>query len=139
MPVQLRVHAPGPLNNRVSSDRLVEGSDEHVCARGLDGGDRFVHVCDQIACTLQAEWIRDRRLEPQKPIMFLMALTPTKSWCCCVLELRRAHHHGPRVGLKAGQAEARCFVHEAAIFDAPRKVSREGVDGAASVKETALA
>jgi hypothetical protein len=43
----------------------------------------------------------------------------------------------PRVCLEAGQVEARCFVHEAAIFGAQRKVSREAVVGAASVKESA--
>ncbi len=65
MPIQLRVHTAGPLNDRVSTDRIVEGSDEHVRASCLSGADRFIHIRDQIACTLQAEWIRDGRLEAE--------------------------------------------------------------------------
>src|SRR4029077_2516655 len=48
-----------------STDRIVEGSDEHVCPSCLGGANCLVHVCDQIACTLQAEWIWSRRLEAE--------------------------------------------------------------------------
>src|SRR5712692_2518337 len=65
VPIQLCVDATGPLNKRVSTDRVVEGSDEHVCARGLGRANRLVHVRDQIACPLQPKRIRDRRLESE--------------------------------------------------------------------------
>jgi PAS domain S-box-containing protein len=34
-------------------------------ASGYDSANRLVHISDQIACALQPEWIRDRRLEPK--------------------------------------------------------------------------
>ena len=43
----------------------------------------------------------------------------------------------PRICVQAGEIEAGCFVHEAAIFGAQRRMSREGVVGAATVKECA--
>src|SRR6266702_44165 len=65
MPVELRVHATRPLNDCVPANRIVEGSDQDIRARGLGGADRLVHISDQIACALQPEWIRNRRLESE--------------------------------------------------------------------------
>src|SRR5262249_18820420 len=65
MPVQLRIHATRPLNDCVSSNWIVEGSDQDVCAGGLGGADRVIQVTDQIARTLGPEWIRNRRLESE--------------------------------------------------------------------------
>src|SRR6202166_4430631 len=65
VPVQLCVHATRPLNDCVSTNRIVEGSDEDVRARGLGSTDRLVHISDQIACALHPEWIRNRRLESE--------------------------------------------------------------------------
>src|SRR6266404_9299948 len=65
MPVQLRVHATRPLNDCILTDRIIEGGDQDVCTSCRGSADRFVHVFDQIACTLRAEWIRDRRLEAE--------------------------------------------------------------------------
>src|ERR1700739_502451 len=65
MPIQLRVHAAWPLNDRVPANRIIEGSDQDIRARGPGGADRFVHIRDQIAGALQSEWIRNRRLEPE--------------------------------------------------------------------------
>src|SRR6266478_109487 len=65
VPVQLCVHATRPLNDCVSANRIVESSNEHVCASRFGGTDRFIHVSDQIACALQPEWIWHRRLEPE--------------------------------------------------------------------------
>ena len=36
----------------------------------------------------------------------------------------------PRICVQPGEIEARCFVHEAAVFRAQRKMSREGIVGA---------
>src|SRR3984957_557284 len=65
VPVQLHVHATRPLNDCVSANRIVEGSDEDIRARGLGSTDRLVHISDQIACALQPKWIRNRRLESE--------------------------------------------------------------------------
>src|SRR5882672_10139625 len=65
VPIQLRVHATRPLNDCILTDRIIEGGDQDVCTSCRGSADRLVHVRDQIACTLQAEWIWDRRLEPE--------------------------------------------------------------------------
>src|SRR5882762_1386129 len=55
VPVQLCVYATRPLNDCVSANRVAEGSDYDIRARGLGGADCLVHISDQIACALQPE------------------------------------------------------------------------------------
>jgi hypothetical protein len=65
MPVELCIHTAGPLNNGISSDRIVERTDKDIRASRAGGVDCCVDVGHQIAGPLHAEWIRDRRLEPE--------------------------------------------------------------------------
>src|SRR5215469_8263256 len=60
VPVQLGVYATRPLNDCVSTDRIIEGVDEHICAGFLGCANRLVKIRDQIAAALQSEWVGDR-------------------------------------------------------------------------------
>ena len=44
MPIQLFVYATRQLNNCLSADRIIEGSDQHVCAGRFRLTNRFVYT-----------------------------------------------------------------------------------------------
>src|SRR3984957_12113785 len=49
MPVQLCVDPARPLDDRVQADRILEGTDEDIRARGVCSADRRIHVGHKIA------------------------------------------------------------------------------------------
>jgi len=66
VPVDLRVHAARPLDDRVPADWVGEWLDQNVRTRGARGFDREVHVGDEVAGPLGAEGKGNRRLEAEE-------------------------------------------------------------------------
>src|SRR5271167_3869949 len=65
MPIELHIHAARPLDDDVSSERIIERSDQNIGPCRTGGVDGRVHVCHQITCALQPKRIWDGRLEAE--------------------------------------------------------------------------
>ena len=65
MPIELHIHAAGPLNHGVLADGIIEWRHEDIGAVGLSCMDGGVEVGDQIARALGSERVRNRRLESE--------------------------------------------------------------------------
>ena len=63
MPIELRIDAARPLDDGVSPNRVVEGSDEDIRTGCASRTHSHIHVRDQIARALQTKRIWDGRLE----------------------------------------------------------------------------
>src|SRR5882757_3498762 len=66
VPVDLRVHAARPLNDRVTADWVGEWLDKNIRTCGACGFDRNVHVGDEEAGPLGAEGKGNRSLEAEE-------------------------------------------------------------------------
>ena len=65
VPIELRVHAARPLDNGISSDRVIEWSHKNVGAGRASGLDRRIEISHEVTRSLCAKRIRNRRLEPE--------------------------------------------------------------------------
>src|SRR5215469_3888015 len=65
MPIELHIHAARPLNNGISSYRIVERSDENVGPCAMGSADGSVEIRHQITSPLNAERIGHRCLEAE--------------------------------------------------------------------------
>ncbi len=63
MPIELHLHAAGPLDYGVHSDGVLERLDDDGRARRASGPDGLIHVSYKISGALLAERERHRRLE----------------------------------------------------------------------------
>ena len=63
MPVELHSEAAGPFDDGVEADGIFERLDDYVGAGGASGFNGLVHVCDEVAGALGAEWIGNGSLE----------------------------------------------------------------------------
>src|SRR5580658_6128101 len=60
MPVKLRIHSAGPLDDRISSDRILKRRDNNISAGCTSGADRLIHIRYEIAGSFLAERMRNR-------------------------------------------------------------------------------
>src|SRR5580658_9377663 len=63
VPIQLHLHATGPLDDRIHADRVLEWFDDDLSSGRTSGLDRLVHVRYQIPSTFLSKRERDRRFE----------------------------------------------------------------------------
>ena len=66
VPIQLRIHAARPLDNRVPSDGIGKRGHEHVGAGFAGSLDRDIHILYEITGPFGAEWKGDWGLEPEE-------------------------------------------------------------------------
>jgi hypothetical protein len=60
MPVELHIHAAGPLDYYIPPDRIVKWAHKHICVISSGGSDRRIHVGYQITRPLRSERIWGR-------------------------------------------------------------------------------
>src|ERR1700722_19143909 len=60
MPVQLHLHAAGPLDDGIYTNGILERLDQDAGAGCARRGESLIHVGNEVSGPLEAKWIRDR-------------------------------------------------------------------------------
>src|SRR5580704_16398024 len=65
VPIELHIHAPGPLDYSVLADRVIEGTHQNIRAVSLRGPNRGIQIGYQVTRPFESERVRHGRFESE--------------------------------------------------------------------------